>query len=514
MRAGVLRETTIGSAITTARDKCPDRLAIQCRQENLTYAELIEQATGLAGYLRGRGVATGDRVSLWLPNGLTWVVAHVATALAGGVSVPMSTRWTAYEAAFVIEHSGSRIVLAAEEFLGRHYAQETRDIVADLPSDNRPAVLAADWNAPVLSRSQLDNSSTVEPENAAVVQYTSGTTGRPKGCVLSHRTWTNNARLSAETAGVSPGMAVFTPSPFFHLFGSLTALMGVFSAEATLITTPTFEVAEAIATIDNFGVQHMVAVPTVWLDIIAAAKPDQLGSLLGGVWGGGSFPHHTLESASSSSGHGWNLNAIYGMTEAPTVTQVRCRDDMEKRIETVGRPTPGVELRIVDPVSHQELSPGKQGEIWTRGYNRMIGYLNDPQATADRFGDGWVRTGDLGTVDADGYLRIVGRMTDMIVTGGANVYANEVENVIASMPHVALVGVVPQSDERLGEVPTAFVTLRGDSSVSEQEVILHCRQRLAGYKVPRSVTFLPQMPLTGSGKIEKAALRALAKKGS
>lgn len=514
MTPGLLHETTIGSAVLAAREDCPDRVAIQCGRRRLTYAELVDAAAAFAGYLRSRGVDSGDRVGLWLPNGLTWVVAHLGIAFAGAVSVPISTRLTEREAGFVIAHSGSRVVLAAERFLGRDYAQEARHIVADLPAETAAAVVAADWNTDVLPRGRSETVADAQPDDAAVVQYTSGTTGRSKGCVLSHKSWTNNARLSAEIARVCPGMAVFTPSPFFHLFGSLTALMGAFSARATVITTPTFDAAAAIETIDQLGVRHMVAVPTVWLDIIAQAKGGQLRSLGGGVWGGGAFPRHTLEHAVHPEGYAWNLNAIYGMTEAPTLTQVRPDDDIDTKINTVGMPSPGVDLCIVDPKSGDELTRGETGEVWARGYNRMVGYLNEPQATAERLADSWIRTGDLGTLNADGYLEIVGRITDMVVTGGANVYASEVEDVIASMPNIALVGVVARSHERLGEVPVAFVTLRDGPSPTEHSVLAFCRQRLASYKLPRSVTVLANMPLTASGKIEKAALKALANGGN
>lgn len=509
-----LRDTTIVSTVLDAAAQCPDRVAISCHGAELTYGQLVDHAQAFAGFLRSSGVGARDRVGLWLPNGLAWAVAHIATALAGGVTVPINTRLTAHEASYMMTHSDSRVIVAADTFLGRGYADEAREIVAQTSANPRPVVVATAWNAPGLPHAVPVRDSTAQPDDAAVVQYTSGTTGPSKGCILSHRAWTNNARLSAEIAGVAEGNPIITPSPFFHLFGSLTALMGAFSSKATLITTPTFDAEETVATIQKTGASHMVAVPTVWLDVLSTDKAHELTTLVGGVWGGGAFPNHALQSAVSPDGYGWDLNAIYGMTEAPTLTQVQPDDPLLAKTETVGRATPEVELRIVDPDSNEKVPAGETGEVRARGYNQMIGYLNDPEGTANRIVGGWIRTGDLGTLDEAGFLRIVGRITDMVVTGGANVYSSEVENVIASIPDVALVAVVARSDDRLGEVPVAFVTTRPASLISEQDVIDFCRTRLAGYKVPHAITFLPQMPLTASGKIEKVTLKALAEGGS
>lgn len=503
-----VRDTTVASVVLEAGAACPDRVAIQCRGAALTYRELVGLAAGFAGFLRGAGVCRGDRVGLWLPNGLAWVAAHIATAFVDGVTVPISTRSTAEEAAFVIAHSRSRVVVAANDFLGRNYADESRDGLTPAAAA-RTTIVGATWNAPDLPVGRSVNAPACEPDHAAVVQYTSGTTGRPKGCVLSHRAWTNNARISAELSGVSSAGIVFTPSPFFHLFGSLTALMGALSAKATLVTTPTFDVEDTLASIQAAQADQMVAVPTVWLDLLASGKARQLRSLQGGVWGGGPFPTKDLERALSPEGAGWNLNAIYGMTEAPTLTQVRRDDPLFAKVGTVGRATPGVELRIADPESNDPVPHGATGEVRARGYNRMIGYLDDEQSTSDKFLDGWIRTGDLGAVDEHGFLRIVGRITDMVVTGGANVYASEVEDVIHKMTEIALVAIVARPHQRLGEVPVAYITTRGKARLTEEDVIAFCHARLARYKVPHSVILLDEMPLTASGKIEKVRLNAL-----
>jgi fatty-acyl-CoA synthase len=346
-----------------------------------------------------------------------------------------------------------------------------------------------------------------DPDDAAVIIYTSGTTGTPKGCMLSHRAWTNNARFSMQRAGIGEGATVFSPSPFFHLFGSLSGLMGAMSVGASFSTCDVFRADECATAIHDQGVVHLVAVPTVWLDLMATVDPGDLPSLSGGFWGGGPFPRPQLERALARDGFGWNMQAVYGMTEAPTLTQVAPEDPELAKLETVGRATAGVELRIVDPATQTVVDTLSKGEIQARGYNRMLGYLGKPEATAERFDGDWIRTGDVGYLDEHGFLRVTGRITDMIVTGGANVYAREVEDVLSGAPGVMLAVVVAADDERLGEVPVAWVQRVAGGSVDEQALAAHCRQRLAKYKVPRRFLIVDELPLTAGGKVHRAELR-------
>jgi acyl-CoA synthetase (AMP-forming)/AMP-acid ligase II len=501
-------DTTIASVVAEQAATRRDRAAITCGDASLTFGELHTAAQSFGAWMVSRGVAPGDHIALWLPNGLAWVVAQLAAAQAGAVTVPISTRLTTAEAAYIVGHARARLIVVVAEFLARNYGEEARQIAARL--DRVPALdlLVVDsdgTNFPqVVNAHELPGS---RPDAPAVVLYTSGTTGRPKGCVLSHRAWTNNARLSALLADIGGDDVVFSPSPFFHLFGSLTALMGSLSVGACLVTTPTFHAATAAEVIATTAATHLVAVPTVWLDLMAPHLAPYLGGLRGGRWGGGSFPRRALEHALAPNGLALRLDAIYGMTEAPTLTQARAGDSPASRLDTVGGPTPGVDLRIVDSESGREAKPGAIGEIAMRGYCRALGYLRDPGAMSDRVTDGWLRTGDLGTLDAEGCLRVTGRLTDMLISGGANVYAREVEEAVLEMDHVALVAVVPRVDPRLGEVPVAWVAINGDAAAgAEEAVIAHCRSRLAPYKVPRTVFIVPELPLTASGKIHKARL--------
>jgi acyl-CoA synthetase (AMP-forming)/AMP-acid ligase II len=334
--------------------------------------------------------------------------------------------------------------------------------------------------------------------------YTSGTTGVPKGCLLSHRAWTNNARFSAESAQLTPSDVVYTASPFFHLFGSLTALMGSAEVGASVITDSVFDVDAMLRRIAGDGVTRLIAVPTVWLDLIAES-PHSLGSLEGGLWGGASFPSSALEKALDS--YGLNLNPVYGMTEAPTVSQGRPDDTRVAKLTTVGSPTPLVEVEIEGEGQDEANVPG---EILVRGYNTMLGYFKDEAATAARWRDGWFRTGDLGVIRPSGHLVVMGRITDMIISGGANIYAREIENVVLDIPGVAMAAAVAKDDERLGEVPMVWVVRDRAANLDAKAVIAHCREQLAAYKVPRQVNFIEKLPLTASGKVHKAALREMA----
>jgi fatty-acyl-CoA synthase len=347
-----------------------------------------------------------------------------------------------------------------------------------------------------------------------VIIYTSGTTGVPKGCVLSHRGWTNNARLSAEVAGLTEDDVIMAPSPLFHLFGSLTGFMGALAVGARFVTLTTFDANRCASEMAATGATHLTAVPTMWLDLMGVCEPGRLPALRGGVWGGAGFPRAALERAIDPAAYGWSLQGIYGMTEAPTLTQVRPDDVPARKLDTVGRATPGVEVCIFDPARDEPVDAGQVGEVRARGYNQMLGYLGDEEASRARVMDGWVRTGDLGMLDSEGYLTVVGRITDVIITGGANVYAREVEDVVLEVQGVALAAVVAGPDERLGEVPVAWVQPEAGASLDPEAVRSHCAKNLASYKVPRRILAMESLPLTAGGKVHRARLRELSAQGS
>lgn len=502
-------DTTVDSVFTAQVSRYGSRLAFACEDVELTYAELDLSARRLAAWMVTNGVSPGDRVALWLPNGVTWVICYLATAHVGAVTVPVSTRLTAREASYIVDNANVRLLFAPAEFLGREYGTEAQTVVNNRMSKFTEAIVVnlEHLDLPAGERSTALPGSL--PDTPAVVQYTSGTTGNPKGAVLTHRAWTNNARISALLAKLNEDDVVFSPSPFFHLFGSLTALMGSLSVGASLVTTPTYEPWLCGELVQRVRATHMVAVPTVWQDLLRPEHADTISGLTGGRWGGGAFSARALRHALSPEGLGLDLHAIYGMTEAPTLTQGVSTDPLWSKLETVGRPTPGIDVRIVDPESGDKMPPGSIGEIVTKGYCRALSYLGSPEEMTSRnTADGWLRTGDLGQLGDDGFLRVTGRLTDMVVSGGANIYAREVEDVILELDAVTLASVVPRSDERLGEVPVAWISVSSGRGHPDMEaaVLAHCRLRLASYKVPRRIFIVPELPLTASGKIHKARL--------
>jgi len=504
----IIQETTIDSVLCDRARVTPSHVAIRCGDTSTTFAELAQRAEQFARWLIESGVEPGDRVAVWLPNGVPWVVVYIAVSLAGAVSVPVSTKLVEREVGYILDHSESKVVVVPKKFLGRDYVSEASRFALDHPEVTVLATDATNVDLPV--GPPLVTPPGSQPADAGMIQYTSGTTGFPKGCVLSHRSWTNNARLSAEVADITPEDVILCPSPFFHLFGSLTGLMGALSVGAMFVTQPTVVPIECIRAIQKHSVTRLVAVPTVWLDLMQYAEPTDIPTVRGGVWGGASFPRTALERALSEAVYGWDLQCIYGMTEAPTLTQTRPGDPPEQKINSVGQPTPGVGLRIVSASTGHEVAVGEIGEIWARGYNRMIGYLKDPAATEARFAGEWIRSGDLGMIDQAGYLHVTGRLTDMILVGGANVYAREVEDVLLAIDGILMAAVVGRHDNRLGEVPIAWVVPRHGVAIDKLTLLDHCERNLAKFKVPRDVFIVPEMPLTGSGKIHKALLRQRA----
>jgi HIP---CoA ligase len=501
-RAAIV-DTTIDASFMRP-DLVGGRGRVQCGDAMATYDDIATAARGFAAWLAGKGVRPHDRVALWLPNGLAWVIAHVGVAATGAVCVPVSTKLTTHEASYILRHAEVAAVVTVAEFLGRSYADEAVEIL-EAAGELKPMAVVNGENGQLPSRSGAEVSRS-RPDDAAMLIYTSGTTGVPKGCLLSHRAWTNNARLSAESAQLTSVDVVYTPSPFFHLFGSLTALMGAVAVGASLVTDRVFDVGVAMKRIAARRATRMVAVPTVWLDLMAAAEPGRIGSLEGGLWGGAGFPAPALEKAIDV--FGLNLNPVYGMTEAPTVSQGQPTDTREEKLTTVGRPTAMVDVGISS--DHGPAGTEVLGEILVRGYNTMLGYFKDEAATVARWRDGWLCTGDLGMIRATGHLVAMGRITDMIISGGANIYAREIENVILDMPGVAIAAAVAKNDPRLGEVPVVWVVLERLADLDAAAVITRCRDQLASYKVPRQIHFVDRLPLTASGKVHKAALREMA----
>ncbi|MFI9834081.1 FadD3 family acyl-CoA ligase [Streptomyces sp. NPDC051913] len=448
----------------------------------LTFVELAERVRKAAGAFASLGVEKGDRVAVWAPNSAQWIVAAFGLLTAGGVLVPVNTRFRTAEAHDIITRSGAKAVLVQQGFLGTEFTGPRGVPVIDLGSD------FLDSGTPF--------ERAVSGSDVCDIIFTSGTTGRPKGVLMSHA---QNLRLFAEwceLADLREGDRYLIVNPFFHMFGWKAGLIASLIRGATILPVPVFDVDHVLDLVERERVTMLPGPPTLYHSLLAArAKGGRdLSSLRAAVTGAADIPVELIRRISEELPFRTIMTG-YGLTEAGTVTASRPGDSFDDIATTVGTPCAGLQVRVAD-----------DGEVLVRGYSVMLGYLDDPAATAEAITpDGWLHTGDLGTLDAEGRLRIVGRKKDMFVVGGFNAYPAEIEGFLLQHPAVAQAAVVGVPDARLGQVGKAFVVRH--SPVSAAELIDWSRERMAGFKVPRTVEFREELPLNATGKVLKDRLR-------
>jgi len=506
-------DRTVGEALRRATAEAPDTTALVAgapdprERRRWTYADLLGQAERAARALLGR-FDPGDRVAIWANNIPEWVVLEYAAALAGITIVTVNPALRAGELRHVLGHSRADGVFLVPEYRGSQMAEVLASVRADLPN-LREAVSFSDWNSFLSEGSPTQALPEVSPDDPAQIQYTSGTTGRPKGAVLRHRGIVNNARFHAERFGMPIDGVQLSPMPLFHTAGCVVAVLGTLSRRGTLVLMPFFEPGLFLELAEGEGVDSLGGVPTMLIGLLGHPRfPEtDLTRVERVLSGATTVPPDLVRRVEA--GFGARMSIVFAQTEAsPVITQTSPEDTPEDRAETLGRPLPRTEVRIVDPESGETVPPGNTGEIQTRGYHVMIGYFDDPEATAaaiDR--DGWLRTGDLGSMDERGYCRIEGRLKDVIIRGGENVYPKEIEQVLFAREDVADVAVVGVPDETWGEQIVAFVRPAAGHAPSEEELFAYCRERLAPHKTPRHWAFVEEFPLTASGKVQKFVLR-------
>ncbi|MEV5829101.1 FadD3 family acyl-CoA ligase [Spirillospora sp. NPDC052242] len=470
---------TIPRLVQSAGDRFGDAEAVVDGPLRLTFAELAERVRTAAGAFRAQGVGKGDRVAVWAPNSAEWIIAAFGLVTAGGVLVPVNTRFKAEEAADIIRRSGAKAVLVQQGFLGQEYAAPDGVPVIDLKS----GFLASG------SPFEAD----VRRDDIADIIYTSGTTGRPKGVMMDHG---QTLRLYAEwcdLADLREGDRYLIVNPFFHTFGYKAGCIASMIRGATILPVPVFDVDRVLELVERERVTMLPGPPTLYHSLLEAKGDRDLSSLRAAVTGAADIPVELIRRVRSELPFK-SIMTGYGLTEAGTATASRPGDSFEDIATTVGTPCDGVEVRIAD-----------DGEVLVRGYSVMRGYLDDPEATAAAIdADGWLHTGDLGTVDDRGYVRIVGRKKDMFIVGGFNAYPAEIEGFLLEHPAVAQAAVIGVPDARLGQVGKAFVVRRGD--LTADELIVWSRERMAGYKVPKHVVFRDELPLNATGKVMKDRL--------
>jgi acyl-CoA synthetase (AMP-forming)/AMP-acid ligase II len=517
---------TLPAALDRAARRWPEQTAVVDGDARPTWPELSERARAVAAALIGSGVQAGDRVALWAPNSLDWIATAFGVYQAGAVLLPVNTRFTAPEAAHVLRTAGARLLITVTDFLGRDYAEapaqddalaSTMELVvlSGPPGGGTPWPEFLARGGPQAAGEAAARSAALTADDPADIIFTSGTTGRPKGAVLTHGAGTRMYTEWSRRVGLRHGDRYLALYPFFHTAGLKSVVLACILRGATIVPCPVFEVETVMRKVEAERITFLPGPPALYQSMLAADLSGyDRSSLRAAVTGAAVVPVELVRRMREELGFASVVTA-YGLTETTgTVTACQHDDPLEVIAGTSGRPVPGMELRITDRTG-RVLPAGEAGEVLVRGFAVMREYFADPEATAAAIDPGgWLHTGDVGVLDEAGNLRITDRIKDMFIVGGFNAYPAEIERVILTHPSVAQAAVVGVPDSRLGEVGCAFVVPRPDAAPGDAagaaELIAWCRERLANYKVPRRLEFVPRLPLNPSGKVLKFELRALA----
>ena len=504
-------------ARTVAAHRGRDALVSVEQGLRYTYTEFAEEVDRVARGLMAIGVAAGDRVGIWSPNYTEWVLVQYATARIGAILVTINPAYRSSELEYVLNQSGISVLVAVESFLAGDYRSMIDEVWDRVPAGRVIYMHTGDWDellgaAEAVSGEQLaQRSSQLRPDDAINIQYTSGTTGFPKGATLSHRNILNNGLFIGEACKYTELDRVCIPVPFYHCFGMVLGNLACTThGSAMVIPAAGFDPAATLRAVVAERCTSLYGVPTMF--IAELGEPGladyDLSSLRTGIMAGSPCPIEVMRQVVDQ----MNMREVtiaYGMTEtSPVSTQTSADDPLEKRVTTVGRVHPHVEIRIADPDTGETVPRGTGGEFLTRGYSVMLGYWNDEARTAEAIdSDGWMHTGDLAVMDDGGYVNIVGRIKDMIIRGGENVYPREVEEFLYTHRDIVDVQVIGVPDVRYGEQVMAWVQLRDGADTTGEDVKEFCRASIAHYKVPRYIKFTDSFPMTITGKIQKFKMR-------
>lgn len=516
-----LLDDTIGDAFVRTAARRPDAEALVevATGRRWTWAELARDVDDAARGLLGLGVAPGDRVGIWAPSCAEWVVVQLATARIGAVLVTVNPAYRTQELAHALRHSGTSLLVAATGFRGSDYGAMVAEVRPDLPDLRRVVLLGTDdWRdllevGGALPPDAVDEvAGTLAPDDAINIQYTSGTTGFPKGATLSHRNILNNGHLVTETIRLTEDDRLCVPVPFYHCFGMVMAVLGCVTHGATIVVpAPAFDPEVTLRAVADERCTALYGVPTMFIAMQSHPRFDEvdLSSLRTGIMAGSACPVEVMKRCVEDM-HMAEVSIAYGMTEtSPVSCQTLADDDAERRTATIGRVHPHLEIKVVDPATGATVPRGEPGEYCTRGYSVMLGYWGEPEKTAEVVdADGWMHTGDLAVMREDGYCTIVGRIKDMVIRGGENIYPREVEEFLHIHPDVEDVQVVGVPDARYGEELCAWLRLRaGAEALDAAAVRAFCEGRLAHFKIPRYVMVVDEFPMTVTGKVRKVDMR-------
>jgi fatty-acyl-CoA synthase len=517
----LLGETIGANLERTASRRAGAEALVCCHQDvRWSYGELNDRVDALARGLVEAELQPGDRLGIWSPNCAEWVLVQFATAKAGVVLVNVNPAYRATELAYALRRSGCRMLVAARSFKTSDYAAMIEEVRDDLPDLERVVFFdSPEWErlaagTATTGRELEARADALQFDDPINIQYTSGTTGFPKGATLTHHNILNNGYFVGQTCGYTEADRVCIPVPFYHCFGMVMGnLACCVHGACMVIPSPSFEPRRVLEAVAAERCTSLYGVPTMF--IAELADPDfasfDLTSLRTGIMAGSPCPAQVMKRVITEM-HMDEVTICYGMTEtSPVSTQTLPSDELERRVGTVGHVHPHVEIKLVDPATGRTVQRGEPGELCTRGYSVMLGYWEQPEETAEAIDRaGWMHTGDLATMDEAGYVQIVGRSKDMIIRGGENVYPREIEEFLYTYPGVADVQVVGIPDERYGEDIVAFVRPEAGAELDEDALREHCRERIAHYKVPRHVRFVSEFPMTVTGKVQKFKLRERA----
>ena len=531
---------SLGAMLDAAAARRADTPAIVFKDIRISYAELAARADAFARGLLALGLGPGDHVVIWMPNSVEWNVANFAIAKIGAVTVTCNSRYKGVELEYVLRQSDAKALVMMDrlETAGIDYREILRSVVPDVlwqqdrrivsakfPELRHVIVFGAEHDPGCLGADAVVRRGAkvapgelakirVAPEAPAAMLYTSGTTGAPKGCLLSHGNFWYKAREYLALHEWGPDDRCLVPVPYFHIFGALGCITANALAGSTQVVMEVFDPEEALRLIERERVTIFSGVPTMFITILGhpGFRDYNLRSLRTGTIGAAPVPVEMMRKIlDREHGLGMDATVVYGLTEATGGTHfTRLGDPIEQRVSTVGRVTPELVDRIVDPTTGRECAIGTEGEVCVKGPSLMLGYYKQPEATADKIRDGWLHTGDMGVKDAQGYLRITGRLSDMIIVGGFNTYPAEIENFYLRHPKILDVSIVGVPDPVLGEVVMAFVIPKAGASLTAQEIRDFAKDQIANFKIPKYVEIVSEFPLTGSGKVQKFKQKAWA----
>ncbi|MCY8267890.1 AMP-binding protein [Bacillus haynesii] len=536
-----LLHLTIGKLLEKTAVNTPDHEAVVYPDRGLryTYRQFDQLCRKVAKGLMALGIDKGEHVAIWASNTPEWLTAQFASAKTGAVLVTVNTNYQLSELEYVLKQSDATTLILMESYRGTSYIDILYKLIPEL-KESEPGKLASErlpflkniilmgdkrhpgmylWDdllklSGSVSEKALDRRmERLEEHDVINMQYTSGTTGFPKGVMLTHSNLANNAANIAECMNLSKKDRMCIPVPFFHCFGCVLGNLACVTAGATMVPVQEFSPKEVLSAVETEKCTALHGVPTMFI----AELNDQdfasydLSSLRTGIMAGSNCPIEVMKKVIDNMGMS-EITIAYGQTEAsPVITQTRANDSLKRRVETVGRALPNVEVKITEPGTNQEVARGVQGELCTRGYHVMKGYYKNPEATAAVIDEeGFLHTGDLAIMDEEGYCRITGRLKDMIIRGGENIYPREIEEFLYKHPNILDVQIVGVPDETFGEEVSAWIKLKSGVSMTAEELKAYCKGKIARYKIPRYIAFVEEFPMTASGKVQKFKLREQA----